>query len=127
MLECMHSLGNRINGLKCKDFEYEFYDKFLSEYENLESDEELIKVDDEKHIVFSNLNNLYSSSKDIFIEERNCEEKLADSFMFYVSAGVIKLIKGRYFIVLDKLNMITQKYNEIDEEEKGISYSKGAK
>ena len=72
MLECMHSLGNRINGLKCKDFEYEFYDKFLSEYENLESDEELIKVDDEKHIVFSNLNNLYSSSKDIFIEERNC-------------------------------------------------------
>ena len=47
--------------------------------------------------------------------------------MFYVSAGVIKLIKGRYFIVLDKLNMITQKYNEIDEEEKGISYSKGAK
>lgn len=118
MLGCMESLGKRIeasNKIK-KDYEYDFYIKYLSDYENYDINEKTVKATIAEHIIFSNLNNLYSESCSIPASQRSLAEEYADSFAFFVSVGIIKLIDNNYFIDLEKLNKFSKDCNEINNE-----------
>lgn len=124
MLGCMESLGKRY--LDCKlDYEYEFYDKYLSSYENYDINEKNVKASDTDSIIFSNLNNLYSESYGVSSDKRSMVEEYADSFVFFVSAGVIKLIDNKYYINLEELNKFKERYNEVSNETSyGSAYCK---
>lgn len=126
MLECMQSLGKR--GLEAAklDYEYEFYDKYLSNYANIDINEGLFKVNGPDQKSFSELYNIYSNSCCVPSQQRSIEQKLADSFSFYVAAGVINLINSDYYINMEKLGSFTKKYSALNGIE-DISYSIGAK
>ncbi len=113
MLGCMESLGKRS---LIKDNEYEFYDKYLSNYENYDINEKLVKTTFTDHIIFSNLNNLYSLACSVPAQQRSLVDEYADSFTFFVSAGVIKLIDNIYYVDLEELNKFKEKYNEINKD-----------
>lgn len=123
MLECMHSLTKRS---RIKDYEYEFYDKYLSNYSNIEFKDGYEKVTQEDAEIFASLNNIYSSCNSLSADERTTEQKLSDSFAFYVSTGVIVLSDSNYYIDLKKLQKYTKQYENINGIE-DIAYSKGAK
>lgn len=106
------------------DYEYDFYNDYLSEYANQDGNE-LVPVSKEVASLFMALKQEYSSSKDILPNQRNNEAKLADSFMFYVAAGVIVMINNEYFINVKKLADLTNDFNVISEK-KGISFTKGS-
>ena len=106
------------------DYEYDFYNTYLSEYAN-QDENELVPVSKEVASFFMALNQEYSSSKDISPDQRNTEAKLADSFMFYVAAGVIVMVNNEYFINVKKLANLTNDFNAISEK-KGISFTKGS-
>jgi secreted PhoX family phosphatase len=106
------------------DYEYDFYNTYLSEYANQDGNE-LVPVSKEVASFFMALNQEYSNSKDISPDQRNTEAKLADSFMFYVAAGVIVMVNNEYFINVKKLANLTNDFNAISEK-KGISFTKGS-
>ena len=110
MLECMQSLGKRDLETAKLDYEYEFYDKYLSNYANININEGLFKVNGPDQKSFSELYNIYSNSCCVPSQQRSSEQKLADSFSFYVAAGVINLINSDYYINMEKLESFTKKY-----------------
>lgn len=126
MLECMQSLGRRkLESIK-SDYEYEFYDKYLSNYANLDINEGLYRANGNDQESFSRLNNIYSTACEVSSQQRNIEQKLADSFTFYVAAGVIRLINYDYYINMERLASFTKNYQAINGIE-DIAYTKGAK
>ena len=126
MLECMQSLGKRNLEAAKLDYEYEFYDRYLSNYAALDINEGLFKAETAEQVSFSKLNNVYSSTYGVSSHQRNNEQKLADSFAFYVAAGVIKLVDSNYYINMEKLESFTKKYRVLNGIE-DVSYSIGAK
>lgn len=127
MLECMQSLGRR-SVETITDYEYEFYNKYLSKYADGDISNPFIKAEPSDQIVFSNLKNLYSIAKAVPSNQRNMTDELSDSFAFYVAAGVISLDekKCNYYINLDELSKFKEQYEKATEP-KGISYSKKVK
>lgn len=127
MLECMQSLGKRQHYF---DYEYEFYENFLSNYLEIESEGDLIRVSEVDQKSFSFLEIVYSKSTGVPANERDTNEKLADSLTFFVACGTIKKIDGKYFISKSKLNELAERYEIVNDsynakEEKGIAYKKG--
>lgn len=118
MLGCIESLSKRS---LIKDNEYEFYDKYLSNYESYDIQRKEVKAKSSDHIIFSNLNNLYSIACSIPAEQRTVVEEYADSFAFFVSVGVIKLVDSYYYINLESLAKFKEKYEKLND--KGISYT----
>lgn len=128
MLECMQSLGATYKENVAKqDYEYEFYETYLINYasQENENESELIKVSDEIQNCFMSLNGTYSASKTLLESERGTEDKLADSFMFYISTGVIVLLEDGYYINTKKLFETTKQFQLINEQN-GISLKKGS-
>lgn len=112
-----------------QDYEFDFYKRYLDKYADLITTVEndgIIELDSDDQETFSNLKNLYSTSSSVSAENRNSDEKLADSLMFFMAAGTIVLLKGRFFINLSKLQIHASKYSDL-KDSMGISYSKGAK
>ncbi len=126
MLECMQSLGKRDLETAKLDYEYEFYDRYLSYYANIDINEGLFRANGHDQKSFSELNNIYSSSCTVPSQQRSSEQKLADSFAFYVAVGVIRMINSDYYINMEKLERFTKKYRALNGIE-DISYSMGAK
>lgn len=126
MLECMQSLGKRDLEATKLDYEYEFYDKYLSNYANIDINEGLFRASGSDQKSFSKLYNIYSNSCCVPSQQRSSEQKLADSFSFYVAAGVIRLINSDYYINMEKLESFTNKYRALNGIE-DRSYSMGAK
>lgn len=107
------------------DYEYDFYSSYLSEYVDQDGREVLVPVSKETLDAFMAFKQEYSNSKDVSAEQRNMEAKLADSFMFYVSIGVIVMNGNEYFINVKKLADLTNKFNDVNKK-KGISFTKGS-
>ena len=74
MLECMQSLGRR-SVEAITDYEYEFYNKYLSKYADGDISNPFIKVEPSDQIVFSNLKNLYSIAKAVPSNQRNMTDE----------------------------------------------------
>lgn len=111
------------------DYEYDFYASYLSRYINQESETGFIKVSDDLQENFMNLSTSYHNSNSVHVSERGMEDKLADSFTFYVSLGVIVLREDGYYIntkLLASLEEKAKKAKQFDSViEKGESYKKG--
>ncbi len=105
------------------DYEYEFYSLYLSSFKDQVSETKFIKVNDELQECFMHLTAAYQVSKSVPLFERGMEDKLADSFMFYVSLGVIVIRKDGYYINTELLARATKQFNFVTE--KGTSYKKG--
>lgn len=123
MLECMQSLGAAYKEAKL-DYEYEFYDTYLKDYVEQENETGLVKVSDNLQENFMSLNGAYSTIKSAIESERSMEDKLADSFMFYVSIGVIMLLEDGYYINTKRLLETTKQFKSASEQN-GRSFKKG--
>lgn len=122
MLECMQSLGAFYKDAKL-DYEYDFYVSYLKKFEGQESETGFIKVSDDLEMNFMNLKAAYDISKSVPVLERGEEDKLADSFAFYVSLGVIVILEDGYYI---NTKLLAEKTKQFDSaNEKGSSYKKG--
>ena len=109
----------------CFDYEYDFYNAYLSEYVSQDTKEVLVPVSKNTQDAFMALKEEYSISKQVPAYERNTEAKLADSFMFYVSVGAIVINENGYFINVRVLDKITNKYNDVNKKN-GVSLTKGS-
>lgn len=125
MLECMQSLGRAYKEAK-QDYEYEFYNIYLKDYVEQENEMGFVKVSDSLQENFMSLNGIYSTSKSVIESERGMEDKLADSFMFYISTGVIVLLEDGYYLNTKKLSETTKQFQLLNEQS-GIVYKKGTK
>lgn len=105
------------------DYEYDFYASYLSEYRDQENETGFIKVSDDLQENFMHLGESYRVSKSVPVSERGMEDKLADSFMFYVSLRVIVLREDGYYINTKLLAAKTKQFDSVTE--KGESYKKG--
>ncbi len=122
MLECMQSLETIYKDAKL-DYEYDFYVSYLERFKNQASETGFIKVSDDLQINFMALMATYDISKSVPVLERSEEDKLADSFAFYVSLGVIVLLEDGYYINTKLLAEKTKQFDSVNE--KGSSYKKG--
>lgn len=123
MLECIQSLGALYKKAKL-DYEYEFYNTYLKDYVEQENEMGLVKASDSLQENFMGLSGSYSVAKSVIESERSMEDKLADSFMFYVSIGVIILLEDGYYINTNRL-LETTKQLKFASEQNGRSFKKG--
>lgn len=122
MLEYEESLENLYKDAKL-DYEYDFYVSYLERFKGQESEADFVKVSDSLQVEFMNLKLAYDISKSVPVLERGEEDKLADSFAFYVSLGVIVLLEDGYYINTKLLAEKTKQFDFVTE--KGSSYKKG--
>lgn len=107
------------------DNEFNFFEICLKQYANCT--EETIKADEELTKFFNNLVFEYNISKDKVATERNEVEQLADSFMFYRSNNVIFAKNGVFYINVNKVKEINEKYQNAISNEDNIVYKKGTR
>ena len=107
------------------DNEFNFFETCLKKY--TDCTEDVVKVDEEETKFFNNLVFEYNISKGKVVTERNEVEQLADSFMFYRSNNVIEFSNGAFYININKVKEINEKYQNVISNEDNIVYKKGTR
>lgn len=124
-LYCMESLANR--RLENEISEREFYDKFLSKYENEDIDDIIVACDlnDNEFLVEciygSNFKVLNNNS-----EGYNEIKRYFDAVQFFISIGIIKFDEKtlRVYINTEKLRKFKDDVNKESEKSVGSAYTK---
>lgn len=101
------------------DNEQKFYSKFLSRFENIETDEKVIEIDDELTKIFDEYAEIYFNSM-----TRDESSDYADSFAFFIACGVVVWQNGKYYINLEELSKKTNDFKKLTEEN-GLCIKKG--
>ena len=101
------------------DTEQKFYSKFLSTFENVETDEKMIEVDEELTKIFDEFAEIYFNS---VAQDENAV--YADSFAFFIACGVVIWQNGKYLINLEELSKKADDYKK-SHEENGVCIKKG--
>ena len=107
------------------DNEFNFFETCLKKY--ADCTEEVIKVDEEETKFFNALIFEYNESKDKIATERTETEQMADSFMFYRSNKVVIAKDGVFYINVNKVKEINEKYQNVISNEDNIVYKKGTR
>ena len=94
------------------DMEFNFYKNILYKYFGNNEKTEYIKVTLSDEEYFNSLREHYSISNAVPFDERSEEDNYADSFMFFISAGLIAVVEGNYYIN----KKVLQKYNDMYKE-----------
>lgn len=124
-LYCMESLANR--RLENEISEREFYDKFLSKYENEDIDDIIVAcdLDDNEFLVEC----IYGS--DLKVSDTNNEKyneikRYFDIVQFFISLGIIKFDEKtlRVFINTERLRKFKEDVYKEDEKSIGNAYTK---
>ena len=100
------------------DNEQKFYSKFLSSFENIETDEKLVQVDDELTKIFDEFGEIFFNSSAI-----NENSEFVDSFVFFIACDVINCQNGNYYINLENLSKKAEDYRKSCKD--GICKRKG--
>ena len=124
-LYCMESLANR--RLENEISEREFYDKFLSKYENEDIDDIIVAcdLDDNEFLVEC----IYGS--DLKVLNNNSDgyneiKRYFDAVQFFISIGIIKFDENtlRVYINTEKLRKFKDDVNKESEKSVGSAYTK---
>ncbi len=124
-LYCMESLANR--RLENEISEREFYDKFLSKYENEDIDDIIVAcdLDDNEFLVEC----IYGS--DLKVSDTNNEKyneikRYFDIVQFFISLGIIKFDEKtlRVFINTERLRKFKEDVYKESEKSVGSAYTK---
>lgn len=124
-LYCMESLANR--RLENEISEREFYDKFLSKYENEDIDDIIVvcDLDDNEFLVEC----IYGS--DLKVLNNNSDgyneiKRYFDAVQFFISIGIIKFDEKtlRVYINTEKLRKFKDDVNKESEKSVGSAYTK---
>ncbi len=119
MLYCIESMGMG-RGYRDNDETFELFIKVLIDYVPFLNDTKELKVNDLHQEYFSALEEWYSYSKDVEDVQRQNEDKMADSLVFYKATGLIKLKAGAYYIDSKKLKEKFLEYQNYKEEKANI-------
>lgn len=124
-LYCMESLANR--RLENEISEREFYDKFLSKYENEDIDDIIVAcdLDDNEFLVEC----IYGSDLKVLNNNSNGYNEIKryfDIVQFFISLGIIKFDEKtlRVFINTERLRKFKEDVYKEDEKSIGNAYTK---
>lgn len=124
-LYCMESLANR--RLENEISEREFYDKFLSKYENEDIDDIIVACDitDNEFLVECIYGSKFKVS-DTNNEKYNEIKRYFDAVQFFISIGIIKFDEKtlRVYINTEKLRKFKDDVNKESEKSVGSAYTK---
>ena len=121
---CMQTLGKFYREQAKLDYDYDFYERYLLPYVGNESENGLVAVSLEDASSFAKLNEVYSEMVSVPAEQRSEAEKLADSLKFFIASGTIMFVDGEYYVDLEKLQTLNERYQGLALE-KGKALTKG--
>lgn len=113
-------------GYRDSDETYELFKNVLIDYVPFLKDKDELKLNDPHQEYFKALEEAYSYRIDD--EERQNEDKMADSLAFYKASGLIKLKDGVYYVDSKKLMNKFLEYRKYEENKANMNsqvYKKG--